>query len=126
VSGIVFQYLLQKCYCVGRVAIADKRLRASALDIGWRGQDPLDEGAHLAFRLRADEFIHQFPVYDCLHCRDTPDTEIRGELLILVGVDLGEREASRILGRQFLQNGRERLAWAAPGGPEVDDDRRAL
>ena len=82
--------------------------------------------AHLRFRQRADELVHQLAV-DTAFTAGMPRTPIcGGELLVLVGVDLGERELARVFGRQLLQDGLERTARRAPRRPEIDDDRRGL
>ncbi len=45
-----------------------------------------------------------------------------GELLVGVGVELGEVDLVLALGHELLEHGRELSAGAAPFGPEVDDD----
>ena len=55
--------------------------------------------------------------------RDRLDLELRGDELVLVGVDLGQHHALvGIGGRDLLQQRRQRLARPAPLRPEIDDD----
>jgi hypothetical protein len=42
---------------------------------------------------------------------------------LFVGVELGQREAACVFGLQLLQDGAQRLAWAAPGSPDVEQHR---
>src|SRR4029453_8540346 len=49
------------------------------------------------------------------------DVERRGELLLLVGVDLPEDHV-RVVPGGLLEGRREPAAGATPGGPEVEDD----
>src|SRR5262245_60142552 len=54
------------------------------------------------------------------HGRDALDTEASGELLLFIGVDLGEAHPGFELARRLLELRRHRLAGSAPWRPEVD------
>ena len=45
----------------------------------------------------------------------------RGDLRVVVDVDLRDRELAVELGGELLEDRRDRLAGAAPGGPEIDE-----
>jgi hypothetical protein len=49
--------------------------------------------------------------------------ELAGDLGLFVAVELGEDEATAVLGLQLLQHRAELLARAAPGGPDVEQHR---
>ena len=83
----------------------------------------LEELAQLPFRQRAREAVHQLPVLDQDHGRDRADLEGRGELLLLVDIDLGQSERAVVFRGQFFQDRAELLAGPAPLGPEIDQDR---
>ena len=69
---------------------------------------------------------HDRAVLERLHGRDALDAERGGEALVGVRVDLGQRDLAVALVDRLLEHGRELAARAAPGGPEVDDDRELL
>ena len=53
--------------------------------------------------------------------RDGLDSEAAGERLLGFGVDLGKNDAFVLFGRCFV-HGSECFTWAAPAGPEIDED----
>lgn len=58
-------------------------------------------------------------------CTYRTDADLLGDVRLLVDVDLVELGALELLG-QLLEDGRDLLAWAAPGRPEVEHGRRIL
>ena len=82
-----------------------------------------EELAQLAFRQRAGEAVDQLSP---LHQEDGghgADLERRGDLLLLVHVDLGQHERTLVLARQLFQDRPQGLARPAPGGPEIHQHR---
>ena len=53
------------------------------------------------------------------------DVEMSGQLLLVLGVDLGEPDLG-IFGRRGGEHRRERAAWRAPWRPEIDDRERMI
>ena len=100
---------------------------AAGLDerVGLGRQQGVEEPRHGGRRLRADELGHDRPVAERLDGGDALDPERRGDALVGLGVELGERDLAVALGHGLLEHGRELPARAAPRGPEVDDDRHA-
>ena len=86
------------------------------------------EGAHLTDEVlerglgqRARLREHDDVLAEDHQGRDRLDAERTGELLLRLGVDLGEHEVG-VRRRGLLEHGRELPARAAPGRPEVDQD----
>ncbi len=108
------------------VAILQRLLGGLFLGLGQQfigaGHVLVEEGADLSLGLRAHEAVHGLAVHHQHAGGNAADAEHAGDLLLLVGIDLHELEAARILGFQLLEDGAERLAGAAPGGPEVHQD----
>src|SRR5919199_2273137 len=73
-------------------------------------------------RLGADELAHDATVPERLHRRDPANPELVGEPRVRIHVHLHEREPPITRRRLALEHRRERVARAAPLGPEVDDD----
>src|SRR6478735_2987275 len=73
-------------------------------------------------RLRADRSGGGLAVLEQDHRRDGHDPVLLGETLLLVDVHLDELHLVLALLGDLLEDGRDRVAWTAPLGPEVDDD----
>src|SRR5690606_29422024 len=58
------------------------------------------------------------------HGGHRPDLECRGQLLLLVHVDLGQLERAVVFAGELFQDRAQGLAGAAPFGPEVDQHGR--
>ena len=93
------------------------------LDLALGGHMLVQEGADLAFGQGAHEAVHRLTVLEQHAGRDAADAEGAGELLLLVGIDLHQLEASGIGGFQFLQQRADHLARTAPRGPEIHQHR---
>ena len=90
--------------------------------VGLGGQQAVEELRDLRGRLRADELVDDLAVAEGLDRRDALDAEGVGDLLVGVGVELGEVEVRLALADLVLEHRRELAAGPAPGGPEVDHD----
>ena len=77
-------------------------------------------------RLGADELADELAVLERLDRGDALDPERGGDLLVGVGVELGEVEVRLALADLLLEHRRELPAGPAPLGPEVDDDRHLV
>jgi hypothetical protein len=84
---------------------------------------PADKLAHHRLRLRANKLIHHATAAKRLHRRNALDAVLHRQARILVGIDFGQSEAAVRLVSQPLQHRTEHATRAAPGRPEVDDDR---
>ncbi|MPN46051.1 hypothetical protein SDC9_193631 [bioreactor metagenome] len=109
------------------IALGQGVQRLLFLGLGLRllgaGHVLVEKFAHLALGQRAGETVHGLTVHQQHAGGDTADAEHGGELLLLVGVDLGQLETARVVGFQLLQHRPERLAGAAPGRPEIHQHR---
>jgi predicted thioesterase len=95
----------------------------AVLDLGGIGDQAVEEGTHERLGLRAHELRDGVAVDEGDRVRDRLQVERCDELGIGVGVHVDELEAPAVLALELLQEGSQRLARAAPGGPEVHDDR---
>lgn len=96
--------------------------RLAQLPFGGVGDEFLEEGADGAFRLRADELRYGPAVGEGDDERNRARAELRGKLRALVGVDLDELPVPAGFALELLERRAQRLAGAAPRGPEVDED----
>ena len=111
---------------VGRrflIAAIKRRARLVEFDIGWVGHQPVDELAQLGLGQRTLELIDRLAADKGKHRRNRADLEVLCELLLLVAVDLDQLEASAIVVFELFEHRPEGLAGAAPGRPEVDQNR---
>ncbi|MDT4875859.1 hypothetical protein FQZ97_1112580 [compost metagenome] len=83
----------------------------------------VEEGPHLALGQRTHEAVDRAAVLEQDHRGDAADAEGAGELLLVVRVDLHQLEGAAVVGFELLQDGAERLAGAAPRGPEIHQHR---
>ncbi|MNR27007.1 hypothetical protein D3C85_1442560 [compost metagenome] len=79
----------------------------------------VEEGAQLAFGLGAHETVHGTAAHHQHAGRHRADAEHASELLLLVGIDLGQLETAGVVDLELVQQRAQGLAWAAPGRPEV-------
>src|SRR2546429_5032516 len=97
-----------------------ERLLVPACQLVRLGRHELvEEALHLGGRDRAGELGGHTAVAERLHRGDAADTEALGEALVLVHVQLRELDLAGAIVRGLLERGAERLARAAPVGPEV-------
>jgi hypothetical protein len=86
-------------------------------------QQLVERGAQLRFGTVWRQVRGQLALEHRIDGRDRSDLELRGDELVLVGIDLRQHHALvGIGGRDLLQHRRQRLARPAPLGPEIDDD----
>lgn len=89
---------------------------------GGAAGDALEELADHGFGLGADEFVDDLTVAEGFDGGNAADVILHGDGLVVIGVEPGEDEVAVGFFGQALEDGAEHAAWAAPGGPEVDDD----
>jgi hypothetical protein len=65
----------------------------------------VEKFAHLALGQRAHEAIDRLAVHQQHAGGDAADAEHARQLLLLVGVDLGQLEAARVVGFELFQHG---------------------
>ena len=100
-----------------------RRRRGRALGAGSdRGEHALDVLGDHRLGPRADDGLHQLAARVEVQRRDRHDAVVARDLRVLVGVDLDDLDAARVLRRELLEHGGDHAARAAPGRPEVDDD----
>ena len=84
---------------------------------------PFQEGHDLAFRQRAHEAVGRLAVNESDHGRNRLDAHLARNGGVLVDIHLDELHLALGGAHRLFQDRRELLAGAAPGGPEVDQDR---
>src|SRR5688572_9334620 len=85
-------------------------------------------GAHLVelrlevfLALQAHDLIHDLSVLEEEQSGNRVDTELNGEVLVVVDVDLGDLHLAVIFGGQFIQQRPKLLARSAPLGPKIHE-----
>src|SRR5258708_6993164 len=81
------------------------------------------EGFDLTFGYGAHETVYGLTVPEGVDGRNRLNSQLAGDLLILVDVDFDEAHGTLGLVHRLLQGGPQLLTGAAPGRPEIDDDR---
>src|SRR4051812_44698566 len=101
-----------------RVVVAGRDER-----VGLGGHELVEEALDDHRRLRADELVDDRAVLERFDGRDALDAVLRGNLLVGIRVELREDDLALACRGGLLEDRGELAARAAPGGPEVDDDR---
>ncbi len=87
----------------------------------------VEELANLGFRQRADETIDRLTAGEHHAKRNRAHAEhlaeLAGDFRLLVAVELGQQEAAFVSGFELFQDRAELLAGAAPGGPDIEQNR---
>ena len=83
----------------------------------------IDEFADLALRHRAHEAVDRAAAEEGIDRRDRLDAQLLGQHLVLVDVDLDQLHRTLGFLDDLFDGGLQRLAWAAPRRPEIDDHR---
>ena len=99
----------------------DSGLRKELVDV--RGTIGLEKPPDLGFRDGARELVDRLPLLEKNDLRNAADLEGQGQVLIFVGVDLGQQEGSGVFFGQLFQDGTQAAAGTAPGSPEVHQHR---
>jgi len=102
----------------GLIAHGDQRIRLGGNE---RVEERLDGGPWL----RADELRDHLTVAKCFDCRNSLDPHRPRQARVGIGIDLREDHLAFARGGLGLEQRPELPTGPAPGGPEVDDDRRA-
>ena len=131
VAGVERHRLAQLLQCAFGVALGQQGGGILHIFVGGRfigaGHVLVEKGADLAFRQGPDEAVHRLAVFEHHAKRDAAHTEHLRQLArdvgLLVGVELGQLEATRVGDFQLFQQRAQRLARAAPRGPDVEQHR---
>src|SRR6266851_7527506 len=91
------------------------------------GEGSLDEVGELAeqgrLRFSPDDLLDDLAAREQVDGRDRHDSVLDHRLRILVGVDLDDVHAARVLGRDRVEHRADLSAGAAPRRPVLDDHR---
>jgi hypothetical protein len=123
-ARVVLERRAQLRLGAGGVAAAQQLLALLCQPVRLARQHPCEEAPHVGLRLRADELGDDRAVAHADHRGDAAHAVALRRLRSGVDVQLGQHERAGVLGGQPLEQRAERAAGAAPGRPEVDDDRR--
>ena len=91
--------------------------------LGVLADEPVDEGADGALRLRAHEAVERTAIAEGIDRRQRLHAQLPGDARVLVDVDLHEPHLAAVALDDLLEHRRQLLARPAPRRPEVDDDR---
>src|SRR5207249_4874627 len=73
----------------------------------------------------ADDLFFDLSVFDDQEGRDAADVELCCRRSIRIDVELSDLDAAFVFLRNRINGGSESTARRAPGGPKIDQDRRA-
>src|SRR5581483_4314309 len=98
---------------------------ASPFERRWIGlaQMRLDRLHQLRFRHVADQPLDRLAVLEHDERGDAHHAELLGDLRVLIDVDLRDLQLALLLAGDLLDDRRDHAARAAPGRPEIDEDR---
>ena len=108
------------------IALGHERARGAAQLLARRRNQAVDEGAYAALGQRAGKFVRQLAVDKRLDVGDAAHAETRGQLRMLVGIDLGQQESALVFAGQLLQDGFQHPARGTPRRPKIDQHRHFL
>ncbi len=98
-------------------------LRRQHLRIRFARHVLIEELAYGLIRQRAHEFVDRQPVAEQLDRGNAANTELRGDLLLFLGVQLAEDELALVLLGEPREDRHQCMAGLAPLGPEIDQHR---
>src|SRR5258708_12641080 len=81
----------------------------------------LHKVADVGFRMRSEKLINGLPALKHHQKRNAVRSVLRGKLRILVHVQLGDLQPSRVLVRELFQRRRNHATWPAPYGPKINE-----
>src|SRR5690606_2840887 len=85
-------------------------------------QKAIDKLLDLALRQGALKAVDWLALIEGIDGRNRLDSELRGQLLVLVDIDLDQRHLAPGRFHDLFENRGQLLAGSAPGGPEVHQD----
>ena len=119
VIAIITASQLSAC---GVLAVGGVAAGASVLaDRRTPGVQAIDKGLQLSFAERALKTIDRLATQKGIDGGDRLDPELAGQRLVLVDIDLDQRDSIGIGSDGAFQHRCQRLARAAPFGPEIDE-----
>ena len=92
---------------------------AKGLGESGDGFEPFDD---FGLGLNAEGFVFEFAVFEEEEGGDVADAVFDGEVGLFVDIDLDDSDGGAFFVSDFVEDGAEHFAGAAPFGPEVDDD----
>jgi hypothetical protein len=124
VVAIARQLVLQDRARAGEIARRFELLRLLHRTVDRLRQMLLQHLLDLRLGHHADEVIDDGAVLEKHHGGQAADADLLRQLLLLVGVHLGELEAPSVLRGQAVEDRHQLLAGSAPGRPEVHEHGR--
>lgn len=82
-----------------------------------------NQGIELILRHSADDLVDNLAVFEEDQGGDAAYAVFAGGGGIIVNVDLADLDLAVVLNREGVDEGADRFARGAPGGPKVDEDR---
>jgi hypothetical protein len=83
------------------------------------GDDSVEAGLEILLGLQAHGLLDHLTALEEQQGGDGADSELTGQVLIVVDVDLGDLGLAGVFGGQLVENRTEHLARAAPLGPKI-------
>ena len=118
----VAEYLVEDLFC--ELDITIQYGVPGSLDVqvcfGW--QEPIHPLSHRRLRQCSGEPFDGLSILEGHNGRYALDLELAGEVLVGIDVHFHQIELGGVIGSDPFERGAERLAGAAPLGPEVDHD----
>ena len=88
------------------------------------GNQLVETGFEGTFAFGADGLFHDLAVLDEQEGRDGTDTELGGEILLLIHVYFADLDLAGVFASEFVKHGANGLAGSAPFGPKVHEHGR--
>ena len=101
-------------------------LLGARVDQGSGQQHPVEPGAELFLGQHPLEKVDDLSVHEGKDGGNRLDLKLRGDVRQFVRIRAHQDEPAAELGGELLQQRGQQATGLAPGGPEVDDDRRDL
>src|SRR5260221_10087274 len=95
----------------------------SAITPAWAGSDEfIEAGPEIALAGQADDLFGELAVLEEEKRGDGADAVFGGEGLVLIDVNLADARATGIFVGEFVEDGSDHFAGAAPFSPEINQD----
>ena len=77
----------------------------------------------LALWGHADGFVSELTALEIKESRNALDTELGSETAFVIDIYFADLDGSAFITGDFIKDGSKHFTWAAPFGPEIDEDR---